>query len=94
MRPELGNEFGVSFLSKMDGDSCSEDWKGGIYSCKVTTKQDSKIMVKMDINNSMKDRKILNIFGAIQGSEEPGNSNYIVAQARGELPSVRTTALL
>lgn len=68
-------------LSKMDGDTCSEGWKGAIHSCKVTTKHESQIMVKLDVNNSMKDRKILNIFGAIQGFEEPGKSNYLVAQA-------------
>uniref|UniRef100_G1N704 Transferrin receptor protein 1 n=1 Tax=Meleagris gallopavo TaxID=9103 RepID=G1N704_MELGA len=67
----ISSSAAAKLFSKMDGDSCSEDWKGGIHSCKVTTKQESKIMVKLDVNNSMKDRKILNIFGAIQGSEEP-----------------------
>ncbi|XP_015727308.1 transferrin receptor protein 1 [Coturnix japonica] len=84
----ISSSAAAKLFSKMDGDSCSEDWKGGIYSCKVTTKQESKIMVKIDVNNSMKDRKILNIFGAIQGSEEPDRYVVIGAQRDSWGPGV------
>ncbi|XP_052542872.1 transferrin receptor protein 1 isoform X2 [Tympanuchus pallidicinctus] len=84
----ISSSAATKLFSKMDGDSCSEGWKGGMHSCKVTTKQDSKIMVKMDVNNSMKDRKILNIFGAIQGSEEPDRYVVIGAQRDSWGPGV------
>lgn len=41
----------------------------------------SNLTVKLSVNNIMVDRKILNIFGAIKGFEEPGNSNCLVAQS-------------
>uniref|UniRef100_A0A8C9EU91 Transferrin receptor protein 1 n=1 Tax=Pavo cristatus TaxID=9049 RepID=A0A8C9EU91_PAVCR len=84
----ISNSAAAKLFSKMDGHSCSEDWKGGIHSCKVTTEQESKIMVKLDVNNSMKDRKILNIFGAIQGSEEPDRYVVIGAQRDSWGPGV------
>nr|CAA39035.1 chicken transferrin receptor [Gallus gallus] len=84
----ISSSAAARLFSKMDGDTCSEGWKGAIHSCKVTTKQESQIMVKLDVNNSMKDRKILNIFGAIQGFEEPDRYVVIGAQRDSWGPGV------
>lgn len=67
-------------LRKMDGEKCLEDWTADIMGCKVTVSNNSKMTVKLTVNNVMVDRKILNIFGVIKGFEEPGNSSCIVAQ--------------
>lgn len=65
----------------MDGEDCLPEWKGGVIGCKVMLSSTSKMMVKLSVNNVMVDRKILNIFGAIKGFEEPGKSNCLVAQS-------------
>lgn len=83
MRSELDNEFKGSLfsLSKMHGEECILEWKGGVVGCKVMLNSTSKMTVKLSVNNAMVDRKILNIFGAIKGFEEPGNNNCLVAQS-------------
>ncbi|XP_053930291.1 transferrin receptor protein 1 isoform X2 [Cuculus canorus] len=67
-------------FSKMDGEECLQDWKGGVIGCKVMVKNTSKMTVKLSVNNIMTDRKILNIFGAIKGFEEP--DRYVVIGAQ------------
>ncbi|NWH74289.1 TFR1 protein, partial [Piaya cayana] len=67
-------------FSKMDGEECLPDWKGGIIGCKVMVKNTSNMTVKLTVNNVMMDRKILNIFGAIKGFEEP--DRYVVIGAQ------------
>lgn len=68
----------------MDGESCLPQWRGGLLVCKMTVRSDKQLTVKLEVNNVMVDRKILNIFGAITGFEEPGNSNCPVVQPLGE----------
>ncbi|NXX74016.1 TFR1 protein, partial [Urocolius indicus] len=65
---------------KMDGDNCLPEWKSGILGCKVMPSSTSKMTVKLDVNNTMVNRKILNIFGAIKGFEEP--DRYVVIGAQ------------
>ncbi|NXT55813.1 TFR1 protein, partial [Pluvianellus socialis] len=65
-------------FSKMQGEECILEWKGGVMGCKVNST--SKMTVKLSVNNVMVDRKILNIFGAIKGSEEP--DRYVVIGAQ------------
>ncbi|NXV84808.1 TFR1 protein, partial [Calonectris borealis] len=67
-------------FSKMDGEECFQDWKGGIMTCKVKPSSTSNMTVKLSVNNVMVDRKILNIFGAIKGFEEP--DRYVVIGAQ------------
>ncbi|NXC21624.1 TFR1 protein, partial [Corythaeola cristata] len=67
-------------FSKMDGDECLQMWKGGVLGCKVMLSSTSKMRVKLSVNNVMADRKILNIFGAIKGFEEP--DRYVVIGAQ------------
>ncbi|XP_069720551.1 transferrin receptor protein 1 isoform X1 [Phaenicophaeus curvirostris] len=67
-------------FSKMDEEECLQDWKGGIIGCKVMVKNTSNVQVKLTVNNVMMDRKILNIFGAIKGFEEP--DRYVVIGAQ------------
>lgn len=69
-------------LRKMDGVECPSDWKSAIMECKMTPRSTNNITVKLSVGNVMVNRKILNIFGAIKGFEEPGN-NCLVAQSRG-----------
>lgn len=63
----------------MDGQGCFQEWKSEVLGCKVMSK--SNLTVKLTVNNVMVDRKILNIFGAIKGFEEPGNSSCFVARS-------------
>ncbi|XP_014801439.1 PREDICTED: transferrin receptor protein 1-like isoform X2 [Calidris pugnax] len=67
-------------FSKMHGEECILEWKGGIMGCKVMLNSTSKMTVKLTVNNAMVDRKILNIFGAIKGFEEP--DRYVVIGAQ------------
>ncbi|KFZ49990.1 Transferrin receptor protein 1, partial [Podiceps cristatus] len=65
---------------KMDGEECLPEWKGGIMGCRVMPSDTNKMTVKVSVNNVMMDRKILNIFGAIKGFEEP--DRYVVIGAQ------------
>ncbi|NXX99498.1 TFR1 protein, partial [Centropus bengalensis] len=67
-------------FSKMDGEECFQEWKGSVLGCKVMLKNTNKMTVKLSVNNAMVDRKILNIFGAIKGAEEP--DRYVVIGAQ------------
>ncbi|XP_065700472.1 transferrin receptor protein 1 [Patagioenas fasciata] len=67
-------------FSKMDGKECPLGWNGGAMGCKVMAKSTTNMMVKLTVNNVMADRKILNIFGAIKGLEEP--DRYVVIGAQ------------
>ncbi|XP_009466717.1 PREDICTED: transferrin receptor protein 1 [Nipponia nippon] len=71
----VGKLFG-----KMDGEECLSEWKGGVMGCKVMVSSTSKLTVNLSVNNVMVDRKILNIFGAIKGFEEP--DRYVVIGAQ------------
>ncbi|XP_010151849.1 PREDICTED: transferrin receptor protein 1 [Eurypyga helias] len=71
----VGRLFG-----KMDGEECLPEWKGGVLGCKVMLRSTSKMTVKLNVNNAMVERKILNIFGAIKGFEEP--DRYVVIGAQ------------
>ncbi|KFO05256.1 Transferrin receptor protein 1 [Balearica regulorum gibbericeps] len=75
-------------FSKMDGEDCLPEWKGGVMGCKVMLSSTSKMMVKLSVNNVMVDRKILNIFGAIKGFEEPDRYVVIGAQRDSWGPGV------
>ncbi|NXE04839.1 TFR1 protein, partial [Lophotis ruficrista] len=65
---------------KMDGEECLPEWRGGVIGCKVMLSSKSNMTVKLSVNNIMVDRKILNIFGAIKGFEEP--DRYVVIGAQ------------
>ncbi|NXN97841.1 TFR1 protein, partial [Rhinopomastus cyanomelas] len=66
-------------FSKMDGKECFQEWKSDIMECKVMSNTNNT-MVKLTVNNVMMDRRILNIFGAIKGFEEP--DRYVVIGAQ------------
>ncbi|NXI71210.1 TFR1 protein, partial [Anseranas semipalmata] len=76
----ISSHAASKLFSKMDGEPCLPQWRGGIVVCKVTLSSGSKMMVKLDVNNVMVDRKILNIFGAVMGFEEP--DRYVVIGAQ------------
>ncbi|NXS70622.1 TFR1 protein, partial [Pandion haliaetus] len=65
---------------KMDGEKCLTEWNSGVLGCKVMLSSTSNMTVKLNVNNIMVDRKILNIFGAIKGLEEP--DRYVVIGAQ------------
>ncbi|NWR32215.1 TFR1 protein, partial [Tachuris rubrigastra] len=76
----ISSEAVGKLFSKMDGPTCLLKWKSGIMGCKVAVSPTSKLTVKLTVNNVMVDRKILNIFGAIKGFEEP--DRYVVIGAQ------------
>ncbi|NXH09825.1 TFR1 protein, partial [Bucco capensis] len=65
---------------RMDGQECFQEWKSEMIGCKVMPGSTSNMTVKLSVTNVMMDRKILNIFGAIKGSEEP--DRYVVIGAQ------------
>ncbi|KFV42359.1 transferrin receptor protein 1 [Gavia stellata] len=75
-------------FSKMDREECLQEWKGGVMGCKVTLSSTSNMTVKLSVNNVMVDRRILNIFGAIKGFEEPDRYVVIGAQRDSWGPGV------
>ncbi|NWI42579.1 TFR1 protein, partial [Picathartes gymnocephalus] len=70
----------AKLFGKMDGETCLSEWTSGVIGCKVTVSSSSNMTVKLTVNNSMVDRKILNIFGVIKGFEEP--DRYVVLGAQ------------
>ncbi|NXX32951.1 TFR1 protein, partial [Nicator chloris] len=76
----ISREAAAKLFGKMDGEKCLPEWTSGIMGCKVTVSSDSKMTVKLTVNNVMVDRKILNIFGVIKGFEEP--DRYVVLGAQ------------
>ncbi|NXG25789.1 TFR1 protein, partial [Grallaria varia] len=76
----ISSEAASRLFSKMNEHTCLLEWKSGIMGCKVTVSSSSNMTVKLTVNNVMVDRKILNIFGAIKGFEEP--DRYVVIGAQ------------
>ncbi|NWI92603.1 TFR1 protein, partial [Pitta sordida] len=76
----ISSEAAGKLLRKMDGYACLPEWKSGIVGCKMTVSSTTNLTVKLNVNNVMVDRKILNIFGAIKGFEEP--DRYVVIGAQ------------
>ncbi|KAM6122214.1 transferrin receptor protein 1 [Pterocles gutturalis] len=76
----ISSQAVARLFSKMQGEECLSEWKGGVMGCKVMLSNASKMTVKLSVNNVMVDRKILNIFGAIKGFEEP--DRYVVIGAQ------------
>ncbi|NXA31102.1 TFR1 protein, partial [Eudromia elegans] len=76
----ISSDMASRLFSKMDGGPCPVEWKGGIISCAVMSSSKGNKTVQLKVNNVMVDRKILNIFGAIKGFEEP--DRYVVIGAQ------------
>ncbi|KFO54890.1 Transferrin receptor protein 1 [Corvus brachyrhynchos] len=76
----ISSQAAAALFRKMDGEKCLEEWTSGIMGCKVTVSSNSKMTVKLAVNNVVVDRKILNIFGVIKGFEEP--DRYVVLGAQ------------
>ncbi|NXY65947.1 TFR1 protein, partial [Callaeas wilsoni] len=76
----ISSQTAATLFRKMDGEKCLPEWTSGIMGCKVTVSSNSKMTVKLIVNNVMVDRKILNIFGVIKGFEEP--DRYVVLGAQ------------
>ncbi|KFQ37441.1 PREDICTED: transferrin receptor protein 1 [Merops nubicus] len=68
----------AQLFRRMDGRDCFQEWKSDLLECKVMPR--SNMTVKLTVNNIMVDRKILNIFGAVKGIEEP--DRYVVIGAQ------------
>ncbi|XP_010192941.1 PREDICTED: transferrin receptor protein 1 [Mesitornis unicolor] len=76
----ISSRAASKLFSKMDGEACLADWRGGVMGCTTMPRSTSNVTVKLTVNNVMVDRKILNIFGAIKGTEEP--DRYVVIGAQ------------
>ncbi|KAM9007564.1 transferrin receptor protein 1 [Ara ararauna] len=75
----ISSQAAGKLYSKMDGDKCLLEWKSGVMGCKMMSSM-ANVTVKLSVNNVMVDQKILNIFGAIKGFEEP--DRYVVIGAQ------------
>ncbi|NXA51133.1 TFR1 protein, partial [Nothocercus julius] len=76
----ISSDAASRLFSKMDGGPCPAEWKGGIIRCALMLSSKDNKTVQLKVNNVMVDRKILNIFGAIKGFEEP--DRYVVIGAQ------------
>lgn len=65
-------------FSLMDGEDCETSWKGSFPVYKLTSS--SRIRVKLQVNNTLVEKKLLNVFGVIQGIEEA--DRYVVIGAQ------------
>ncbi|NWR58738.1 TFR1 protein, partial [Bucorvus abyssinicus] len=76
----ISSRAASQLFRKMDGMECPSDWKSAVMECKMTSGNMNNITVKLRVGNVMVNRKILNIFGAIKGFEEP--DRYVVIGAQ------------
>ncbi|XP_053165707.1 transferrin receptor protein 1 isoform X2 [Hemicordylus capensis] len=68
-------------LSQMNGEDSPAKWKGNLrVAYKLTTVGPSSIKVKLQVSNTLVEKKILNIFGVIKGLDEP--DRYVVIGAQ------------
>ncbi|KAJ1087192.1 hypothetical protein NDU88_000380 [Pleurodeles waltl] len=72
-------------LRLMDEGDCPSDWFAFSSPCKLGASNASEFNIKLDVHNEVVQKKILNVFGMIQGFEEPDRFVVIGAQrdARG-----------
>lgn len=76
----ISSQAAGKLYSKMDGEKCLLEWKSGVMGCKMMLGSTTNMTVKLSVSNAMVDQKILNIFGAIKGFEEP--DRYVVIGAQ------------
>uniref|UniRef100_A0A8C3SV46 Transferrin receptor protein 1 n=1 Tax=Chelydra serpentina TaxID=8475 RepID=A0A8C3SV46_CHESE len=65
---------------KMKGEVPFEEWKGSFLTYKMGSQNMDGTEVTLEVNNQMVERKIHNIFGVIQGFDEP--DQYVVIGAQ------------
>ncbi|XP_068137336.1 transferrin receptor protein 1 [Hyperolius riggenbachi] len=69
----LSSKDGTTLIGKLDGpQGCPDGWKG----CKLA----DPYKIKLEVNNIMANKKILNVFGVIKGFDEP--DRYVVVGAQ------------
>ncbi|XP_050758108.1 transferrin receptor protein 1 [Gymnogyps californianus] len=73
----ISSEAISRLFRRMGAEKCLLDWKSAFMGCQG---MQSNMTVKLSVNNIMVDRKILNIFGAVKGFEEP--DRYVVIGAQ------------
>ncbi|KAG8445052.1 hypothetical protein GDO86_009987 [Hymenochirus boettgeri] len=86
----ISSEDGKKLLEKLDGDYCPDAWK-------VTHKlgphlKDTK-SIKLEVKNVMAEKKIYNVFGVIQGFDQPDHYVVVGAQRDSWGPGVAKAAL-
>lgn len=59
-------------FSKMNGEDTLVEWRGKLSTYKMRYQDSDGTKVKLEVNNEIVERKIHNIFGVIQGLDEPG----------------------
>ncbi|KAM7160730.1 transferrin receptor protein 1 [Macrochelys suwanniensis] len=69
-----------NLFSKMNGEVPFEEWRGSLPTYKMGSPNMDGTKVTLEVNNQMVERKIHNIFGVIQGFDEP--DQYVVIGAQ------------
>ncbi|XP_060098825.1 transferrin receptor protein 1 [Heteronotia binoei] len=69
----------LKLFSRMSGMTCPTDWNGS-SACKLDSGDPAGVTVNLQVNNVLVERRVLNVFGAIKGFEEP--DRYVVVGAQ------------
>ncbi|XP_038273689.1 transferrin receptor protein 1 isoform X2 [Dermochelys coriacea] len=69
-----------NLFRKMNGEVPSKEWRGSLSVYKMRSQNTNGTKVTLEVNNQMVERKIHNIFGVIQGFDEP--DQYVVIGAQ------------
>uniref|UniRef100_A0A8C3P8S6 Transferrin receptor protein 1 n=1 Tax=Chrysemys picta bellii TaxID=8478 RepID=A0A8C3P8S6_CHRPI len=70
----------ANLFRKMNGEVAPKEWRGNLSVYKMRSQNTDGTKVTLEVNNQMVERKIHNIFGVIQGFDEP--DQYVVIGAQ------------
>ncbi|XP_067417182.1 transferrin receptor protein 1 [Emydura macquarii macquarii] len=76
----ISSTAAANLFSKMNGEDSPVEWRGKLSTYKMRYQNSDGTKVKLEVNNEIVERKIHNIFGVIQGLDEP--DQYIVIGAQ------------
>lgn len=76
----ISSDVASNLFSKMNGEAVSKEWRGSLSDYKMRSQNTDGTEVTLEVNNQMVERKIHNIFGVIQGFDEP--DQYVVIGAQ------------
>uniref|UniRef100_A0A8C5MSQ9 Transferrin receptor protein 1 n=1 Tax=Leptobrachium leishanense TaxID=445787 RepID=A0A8C5MSQ9_9ANUR len=86
----VSSDDGKKLLELLDGAQCPSDWK---VSCMLGPQLKEAKSVKLDVTNVLAEKKIYNIFGVLQGFDEPDRYVIVGAQRDAWGPGVAKAAV-
>ncbi|OCT78538.1 transferrin receptor protein 1 [Xenopus laevis] len=86
----VSSEDGKKLLEKLVGDNCPGTWQ---VACKLGPQMRDAQNIKLEVTNVPVEKKIYNIFGVIQGFEQPDHYVVVGAQRDSQGPGVSKAAV-